>query len=95
MTELSQEEIRPEGMPSEPVDMVVYFGLERVVIGKAGINPDGTFTAQMDGDIDDRAKQILGYVQGEFSFSLPRILKPRFQPQYTAGDLPFDGDLPQ
>jgi hypothetical protein len=95
MEEETTEIVRPEGEDPRPVDMVVYFGTERIVVGKAGMNADGTFTAVMNETVDPRVHEVIGYVYGEFSFGLPRVFKPRFQSEFTAGELPFDGDVPE
>ena len=90
------EIIRGEFEPSEPVDLVIYIETERIVVGEAGINADGTFTAQIHPTDDSRVVQILENVRGEFSFGLPRVFKPQFSDiQFTAGDILIDGAAPQ
>ena len=79
----------------DPVPLTIYIGGERIVVGAAVMASDGSVTAMIDGNDDPRVQTILENVKGEFRFGLPRIQKPVHQPEFTAGDLPYDGPAPK
>ncbi len=57
--------------PSVQVDLVIYKGGERLVIGKAAIDPDGSIQAQIAKDLRADVKDILGKHIGDISINPP------------------------
>lgn len=98
MSEESMAIFWKEGESPEPIDLVVYFGDERLVVGQAVLSPDGKFTAKINDEIDKRAAKVMGVIRGEFTFRIPRSkLIPDLSggPAFTGGELPFDGNVPE
>lgn len=60
-------------MVSKQVDLVLYKGGERIVIGKVALNPDGSFQGQIARDIRAEVKLILSEGIGDISINpIPR-----------------------
>jgi hypothetical protein len=77
------------------VPLTIYIEGERIVVGAAVMSSDGSVTAMMDAVDDPRAQKILDTIKGEFKFGLPQVKMPVFKPEFTAGELPYDGPVPQ
>ena len=55
--------------PSEQVPLVIYKGGERIVIGLASFDPDGSITAQIFKDFNDDIKTLVYGEIGDISIN--------------------------